>query len=355
MREKKNDIIKILMMKPFWSDSDRLCTIRAVISIVFAVASFVLMFADLKSGTIQMAISSIVLVVGFVFSAVIAGVFKKPTIAGLVIAGLAMFILTGYALGGGNEGFAILWILAVPMFAISVLDLISGLLISLYFLIFLPILFYSPLNYLIEGKYTVSFSTRFPVLYACVFVIAIFLALQKEYYNRKAHILSYVDELTGAYNRRYFLETVDKEKIKNSKELSLIMIDVNGLKQANDTYGHEAGDELICAVPKCCRDVLGEDVLICRMGGDEFAIIITKGKDSITNLKKEIYKRASEWQGKHLKELHFAMGWATRSEFPEGNIESLLKIADEKMYEDKKRYYEALELYQNANKDTGVC
>ena len=99
---------------------------------------------------------------------------------------------------------------------------------------------------MIEGKYTDSFSVRFPVLYACVFVIAVFIALQKEYFNRKAHILSYVDELTGAYNRRYFLETVDKEKIKNSKDLSLVMIDVNGLKQANDTYGHEAGDELIC-------------------------------------------------------------------------------------------------------------
>ena len=53
---KKNDVIKILTMKPFWSDQDKLCTIRAVISAVFALASFVLMFADLKSGTIQMAI-----------------------------------------------------------------------------------------------------------------------------------------------------------------------------------------------------------------------------------------------------------------------------------------------------------
>lgn len=347
---KRNEIVKILTMKPFWSDSDRLCTVRAVISVVFAVASFVLMFADLKNGTIQMAISSIVLVVGFSISAVLAGVFKKSNLAGFVIAGLAMFVLTGYAVGGGNEGFAILWILVVPMFAISVLDLISGLLISVYFLIFLPVLFYSPLNYIVEGKYSEAFSTRFPVLYACVFVIAIFLALQKEYYNRKANILSYVDELTGAYNRRYFLETVDKDKIRNSKDLSLIMIDVNGLKQANDTYGHEAGDELICAVPKCCREVLGEDILICRMGGDEFAIILpNNGKDSVTNLKEKIYKRAAQWQGKHLKELHFAMGWASRAEFPEENIEALLKIADKKMYEDKKRYYEALELYQKNN------
>lgn len=349
MEKEKNDIIKVLKMKPFWNDGDKLCTVRAVISFVFAFASFVLMFADLKSGTIQMAISSIVLVVGFIASGIVASVFKKPTLAGFLIAGLAIFVLSGYAIGGGNEGFAILWILVVPMFAISILDLVSGLLISVYFLIFLPILFYSPLNQIIEGKYTDSFSVRFPVLYACVFVIAIFLSMQKEYYSRKAHILSYVDELTGAYNRRYFLETVDREKIKNSKELSLIMIDVNGLKYANDTYGHEAGDELICAVPKCCRDVLGEDVLICRMGGDEFAIILTTGKESITNLKEEIYKRAAEWQGKHLKELHFAMGSASRAEFPEENIEALLKIADEKMYEDKKRYYDALELYKKNN------
>lgn len=347
MRTKQNEIVKILTMKPFWDDGEKLCTVRAVISAVFAMASFVLMFADLQSGTIKMAISSIILVIGFSLSGILAGIFKKPTLAGYLIAGLAMFILTGYALDGGNEGFAILWILVVPMFAISVLDLISGLLISVYFLIFLPVLFYSPMNSLIEGKYTNSFSIRFPVLYACVFVIAIFLALQKEFYNRKAHILSYVDELTGAYNRRYFLETVDKDKIKKSKELALIMIDVNGLKHTNDTLGHEAGDELICAVPKCCREVLGEDVLICRMGGDEFAIILANGNESITNLKKEIFKRAAKWQGKHINDLHFAMGWASRLEFPEVSVESLLRIADEKMYEDKKRYYEALELYDS--------
>lgn len=347
MSDRKNEIVKILTMKPFWNDSDKLCTIRAVISYVFALASFVLMFADLSSGTIKMAISSIVLVVGFLLSGIVAGGLKKPTVSGYIIVILAIFILTGYATSGGNEGFAILWILVVPMFAISVLDVLSGLIISVYFLFFLPILFYSPLNYLIEGKYTEAFSVRFPVLYACVFVIAVFISLQKEYFNRKAHILSYVDELTGAYNRRFFLETVDKEKIRNSRELSLIMIDVNGLKQANDNLGHEAGDELICAVPKCCREVLGEDVIICRMGGDEFAIILPDGADSITNLKEEIYKRAAKWQGKHLKELNFAMGYASRAEFPEENIESLLKIADEKMYEDKNRYYEALKVYKD--------
>ena len=70
-------------------------------------------------------------------------------------------------------------------------------------------------------------------------------------------------------------------------------------------------------------------------------------KDNITNLKEEILARASKWQGRHLKEVHFAMGYACRVDFPELSLEELLKIADEKMYEDKKRYYEALELYQH--------
>lgn len=114
---KKNDLVKILTMKPFWSDQDKLCTIRVVISAVFALASFVLMFADLKGGTIQMAISSIVLTVGFTASSVVSGVFKKSNIAGYLIAAMATFVLTTYAFSGGNEGFAILWILVVPMFA----------------------------------------------------------------------------------------------------------------------------------------------------------------------------------------------------------------------------------------------
>jgi diguanylate cyclase (GGDEF)-like protein/PAS domain S-box-containing protein len=88
--------------------------------------------------------------------------------------------------------------------------------------------------------------------------------------------LSYHDQLTGLYNRRFYEEELRRLDTKRNLPLSIIIGDVNGLKRINDTLGHEKGDELIkkaaTAITQGCR----ADDIIARMGGDEFVVLLPR-------------------------------------------------------------------------------
>ena len=94
--------------------------------------------------------------------------------------------------------------------------------------------------------------------------------------------LSYHDQLTGLYNRRYYEEELVRLGTEDNLPLSIIMGDVNGLKYINDRYGHHLGDELLkksaAIMQKACR---GND-MIARLGGDEFIILLPKTSETDT-------------------------------------------------------------------------
>ncbi len=90
----------------------------------------------------------------------------------------------------------------------------------------------------------------------------------------RAHIqsLAYKDEMTGLYNRRYCQDKM-KEFIRENKQFTFCMIDVDRLKYANDNFGHLAGDEYIKLVAKTISSVARSTDIVYRIGGDEFAAI----------------------------------------------------------------------------------
>jgi diguanylate cyclase (GGDEF)-like protein/PAS domain S-box-containing protein len=88
---------------------------------------------------------------------------------------------------------------------------------------------------------------------------------------------SILDQLTGLLNRRYMEESLDRELLRASRSqspLGLVLLDVDRLKHVNDTLGHEAGDKLLQTVSRFLQRRTRADDILCRMGGDEFVLVM---------------------------------------------------------------------------------
>ncbi|MDD3242830.1 MAG: sensor domain-containing diguanylate cyclase [Eubacteriales bacterium] len=145
-------------------------------------------------------------------------------------------------------------------------------------------------------------------------------------------VLSYHDTLTALYNRNKYNETAEEYQKQGVVNMGVAFLDLNGLKQVNDEQGHEVGDALIYNTAKQIRLVFPEQAF--RIGGDEFVVLAAGIGQSEFAEKMGAVQRA-------LKEsrIDISIGCAWKSEV--GNLTELLKAADEKMYEEKRKYYES--------------
>ena len=144
-----------------------------------------------------------------------------------------------------------------------------------------------------------------------------------------------IDHLTGASNRKnsdeYIKKLVQMNKISNG-QISIIMLDIDFFKKINDTYGHERGDELLCSFADCYKQSLGSETMLYRLGGDEFAALSHKG-----DLPK-IASALEEALGA-MKAIGFEFAGASAGSvygYEAENIASLMRMADARMYENKR-------------------
>jgi diguanylate cyclase (GGDEF)-like protein len=94
---------------------------------------------------------------------------------------------------------------------------------------------------------------------------------------REVRQLADLDSLTGLHNRRYFYETLAREvdrAQRYQRRLSLVIVDVDGFKEINDRIGHLAGDAVLAEIADRIRQVVRSADIPCRVGGDEFAVIV---------------------------------------------------------------------------------
>jgi len=99
--------------------------------------------------------------------------------------------------------------------------------------------------------------------------------LELEEANRKLTEQAIKDDLTGAYNRRYFMSQASKHHNFQSRyetPVSVLMLDIDNFKHVNDSYGHQAGDSALIAFADACKVNLRNTDLFCRLGGEEFTI-----------------------------------------------------------------------------------
>ena len=151
-------------------------------------------------------------------------------------------------------------------------------------------------------------------------------------------ILITVDPLTGILNRYAYEKDLSREE--NSKEDFVVFsIDINGLKRANDSLGHQAGDELICGAATIIGEVFDKYGRSYRTGGDEFIALSHVPYEQVKEILKELDNKVNAWHGKEIKEMSLSAGEASRKEFPGYSIDELVATADQRMYKKKSEYY----------------
>lgn len=157
-----------------------------------------------------------------------------------------------------------------------------------------------------------------------------------ELMRRKEEViyLSYHDQLTGVYNRRFFDEELMRLNTRENLPLTIVMGDLNGLKLINDSFGHVMGDEIIKRVAKLIKSACITDGITARLAGDEFVMILPKteafeAEEIINNIKKLLEREKVE-----SIDISVSFGYGCKYN-EEDNIEGVLKIAEDTMYEKK--------------------
>lgn len=144
--------------------------------------------------------------------------------------------------------------------------------------------------------------------------------------------LSEFDSLTNAYNRRE-ISSIMQESMQKGHKLACVFVDLDGLKRTNDQYGHTYGDMMLKRFADACAEVLDEKGYLARIGGDEFLLLFLD--QEISDIESDIKKlQLKLLEPKDDKEkIRFSYGIS----YGEKSVEGHIHLADQRMYEDKKR------------------
>ncbi len=148
--------------------------------------------------------------------------------------------------------------------------------------------------------------------------------------------LSFHDSLTGLYNRRYMEDAMGRLDHGRQLPLSVIMLDVNGLKLMNDAFGHAEGDALLEAVARILKKSCRADDLIGRVGGDEFLVLLPMTSEAEAESILDRILKVAEEETEGILPVSVAVGLATKTETDQ-SLEAVQKHADHQMYKDKRK------------------
>ena len=175
-------------------------------------------------------------------------------------------------------------------------------------------------------------------------VIGVYIDItERKQLEEKLEKLSRIDSLTGCYSRGYGLELLYRQiklSHRSKSPLLLAFLDIDGFKSINDNFGHDEGDRVLKEVTGLFKSTLREVDIICRMGGDEFLLIFPDSSLKEAFLIKERLNKDLTKLNQTLKKPYKIGLSIGLSEYDPENpqpMDELIKIADQKMYEDKKK------------------
>ena len=154
--------------------------------------------------------------------------------------------------------------------------------------------------------------------------------------ERQIELLSYHDQLTGLFNRHYYEKVVIEWSGSQLQDdsVSLIVADVNGLKLANDAFGHEMGDQLLLAFASALRKVSRPQDMAARLGGDEFVLFMPATSETEAERMLKTLTQVCQEESIDFLDLSVSMGVVTISNGVM-TIPDAYKVAEDAMYEQK--------------------
>lgn len=284
---------------------------------------------------------SVSLIICFGICFLLTKIVKINIIADIVAAISYCSIVTYYLLISSSYNFSILWILIAPIIVFSIMRTHVAIISNLYVLLFIGIMFYSPLNARYIGFYPLSFLYYFPAVYLIELLISFYIYIKNDVNEKQSRINTYIDELTNLGNRSYYNHVVKymQEQGLTKQRTKVVSLDVNGLKEVNDELGHSYGDILLKGAADAINSAFNNAELIARIGGDEFVVITNENDDEFDKSLKLLDSNCNNFKNESIKKLSISKGYAKSKEHPYVNPEKLYKIADEMMYKDKTNYY----------------
>jgi len=173
--------------------------------------------------------------------------------------------------------------------------------------------------------------------------------------NEKIKYFSEFDAMTGIYNRRAGYTLLQKsyhDFTKMGGSITVCFVDINGLKDVNDNLGHEAGDELILTIVNCINNRIREGDFISRLGGDEFLIVfLNTNEEQAESVWKRIvddFKIINDSESRKYI-VSASHGIAQFDINSNQYIDTIINLADEKMYDEKRKIKENLKIIRDDN------
>ncbi|MGV0820678.1 diguanylate cyclase domain-containing protein [Martelella sp. AMO21009] len=158
------------------------------------------------------------------------------------------------------------------------------------------------------------------------------------------------DVLTKLYNRSYYTEEINRLERKNFRPLGVLIIDLNGLKEANDSLGHDAGDGLLRRLGEVLNEAVSAPHCAARIGGDEFAVLMPgAGEDDVKVMVEQIDKLLSinnQFYADAPISVSVGVAICENGE----SVESAVRRADLEMYHEKREYYASLPSLDRRNR-----